>query len=102
MPQPTFQYIAPEGVIVDGIPTEGMTVRAATGQRLGRFSGFVLDPAEQCVRYIVVRASRLSGKNTLLPFSVVRMDADHRAIEIDVDEQELRLFRGFSLDALMT
>jgi hypothetical protein len=101
MPQPAFQYVAPEGVIVDGIPTEGMTVRAATGQRLGRFSGFVLDPAEQCLRYIVVRASRLSTK-TLLPFSVVRIDADHRAIEIDVDDQELRRFRGFSLDSLMT
>ena len=79
-----------------------MTVWAATGRRIGRFNGFVLDPAEQCVRYVAVCASRFSGKTTLLPFSGVRIDADRHAIEVDVDDQELQRFRGFSLDSVMT
>ena len=102
MAEPMFQYIAPTDVIVDGITTEGMDVLAATGRRIGRFNGVVLDPTQQCVRYVVVRPSGVASKTTLLPFSGVRLDVDHRAIEIDIDDQELHKFRNFSLDEVLT
>jgi hypothetical protein len=101
MAQQAFQYVAPNGVIVDGIPTEGMEVRAASGRHIGRFNGLVLDPAQQCVRYVVVRPSGQLARATLLPFSIVRLDVDHGEIEIDVDDREIRKFRDFSLDEVL-
>ena len=102
MAKPLFQYVAPDAVLVEGVRAEGMTVWAATGRRIGRFGGFILDNAHQRIRYMVVRASRLSKKMTVLPLSMARVDVERRTIEVDLDEQELSSLRGFSLKALTT
>ncbi|HVH27680.1 MAG TPA: PRC-barrel domain-containing protein [Vicinamibacterales bacterium] len=101
MPASTFKYIAAAGVAIEGVPTEGMTIRAATGRALGRLGGFIVDAAEQHIRYFVVRRPGLFGKTGVLPFSIPRVDLDGRAIEIDVNDQELRQLRNLSPDALI-
>ena len=97
----TFRYIAPAEVEIEGFPTEGMTIRAATGRALGRLRGFIVDATEQHIRYLVVRGSGLFAKPTLLPFSTPRVDFDRRTIEVEVSDQELWQLRNFSPEALL-
>jgi hypothetical protein len=101
MPASTLKYIEPANVTIEGVPTEGMTIRAATGRALGRLRGFIVDAAEQHIRYFVVRRPGLFGKTGVLPFSMPRVDLDRRAIEIDVNDQELWQLRNLSPDALI-
>lgn len=100
--QSSFQYVEPEDVVIEGVPAAGMTIRAATGRALGRLGGFVVDAAEQHIRYVAVRGSGLFPKTRLLPFSMPRVDFDHRVIEIDVSDQQLWQLRDFTPDVLLT
>ena len=97
----TFQLIEPADVEIAGIPSSGMTIRAA-GRTLGRLNGFVVDGAEQNIRYLVVRASGLFGRPRLVPFAEPRVDVDDRAIDVDVNERELRQLRHFTPDQLLS
>ena len=98
--KPTFQLIEPAGVVIDGQPSDGMTIRVA-GRTLGRLCGFIVEPAQQQIRYLVVRASGLFGRSTLVPFAEPRVDVEHRAIEVDIDEGVLRQLRHFTPEQLL-
>ena len=98
----SFEYLEPEGIVIEGRPAAGMTIQAATGRAVGRLAGFIVDAAEQHIRYVVVRGSGLFAKKTrLLPFSMPRVDFDRRTIEIDVSEQQLWQLRNFTPEALL-
>ena len=97
-----FELLEPAKVTIAGTPSTGMIIRAATGRTLGRLGGFVVESAHQQVRYLVVRASGLLGKTTLVPFSAARVDVEGRAIEVDVDDRDLWLLRNFTPDQLLT
>ena len=96
-----FQLIEPDDVIIDGSPSAGMTIRAA-GRPLGQLSGFVIDRAEQEIRYMVVRASGLFKRSRLVPFATPRVDVEGHAIDLDIDERELRQLRNFTPEQLLT
>jgi hypothetical protein len=102
MPLSPFRFIEPAQVAIEGVSTEDMTVRAATGRKLGRLCGFIVDAAEQQIRYFVVRRPGLFGKQRLLPFAMPRVDLDRRAIEIDVNDQQLLQLRDLSPEVLVT
>jgi hypothetical protein len=97
----SFQYVEPDHAEIEGVPAAGMTIRAATGRVLGRLRGFIIDAAEQHVRYFVVRGSGLFAKTSLLPFSMPRVDFDRRVIEVDVSDQQIRQLRDFTPAALL-
>jgi hypothetical protein len=96
-----FQLIEPDDVIIDGLPSAGMTIRAA-GRPLGRLSGFVIDRAEQEIRYMVVRAAGLFTRSQLVPFRTPRVDVEGHAIDLDIDDRELRQLRNFTPEQLLT
>ena len=96
-----FQLIDPDNVIIDGSPSAGMTIRAA-GRPLGRLTGFVIDCAEQEIRYMVVRASGLFTRARLVPFAAPRVDVEAHAIDLDIDDRELRQLRNFTPEQLLT
>jgi hypothetical protein len=96
-----FQYIAPAGVLIEGVPAGDMTICAATGRAIGRLRGFIVDATERHIRYLVVRGSGLFAKTTLLPFAMPRVDFDRRTIRVDVTEQQLRQLRNFTPEALL-
>jgi len=97
----TFELIQPTDVVIAGIPSAGMTIRTA-GRTLGRLNGFVVDRTQQNIRYLVVRASGLFGRPTLVPFVGPRFDVEDRSIEVDIDERELRQLRHFTPDHLLS
>ena len=78
-----------------------MTIRAG-GRTLGRLRGFVIERSHAQIRYLLVRASGLFGKSTLIPFSDPRVDIRARAIEVDVDDRELWQLRNFTPEQLLT
>ena len=96
----TFRYIAPRSVEIGGLPAEGMTVRASSGRVLGELRGIVVDETHEHIRYIALRPTG-AGKTTLLPFTTPRVDLEERAIEVDVDDQQLWQLRNFSPDHLL-
>jgi len=96
----TFQLISPKDVEIAGLPSAGMTILAA-GRTIGSLSGFIVDRAQQNIRYLVVRAAGLFGRATLIPFAEPRLDREHRTIEVSVAEQELQQLRHFTPDHLL-
>ncbi len=98
--QSSFQLVKPDDIVIEGVPATGMTIQAA-GRALGRLGGFIVDSAEQHIRYVVVRGSGLFAKSRLLPFATPRVDIDRRVIEVDVSDQQLWQLRDFTPDALL-
>lgn len=93
----TLHYLEPAEIVISGVPSDAMIVRAATGRALGRLRGFVVDPLNRHLRYFVVRASGLFGKTTLVPAVSPRVDVKRRSIDTDVNDEELSLLRNFTL-----
>ena len=96
-----FQYIAPDDVVIEGVPAAEMTICAATGRAVGRLRGFIVDGAERHIRYLVVRGSGLFAKTTLLPFATPRIDVDRRTIRVEVSDQQLWQLRDLTPEALL-
>ena len=95
-----LQYF--ESAQVAGIPGKSITVRAANGRVLGRFRGVIIDPINQHLRYLVVRASGWFGKTTLVPADSPRIDLASRAIEIELNDSDLWTVQNFTLQKALT
>ncbi|HEU5256809.1 MAG TPA: PRC-barrel domain-containing protein [Vicinamibacterales bacterium] len=95
METPTLQYF--ETAQVASIPGKSITVRVANGRVLGRFRGLIIDPINQQLRYVVIRASGWFGKTTLVPAYSPRIDLAGRAIEIDANDNDLWTVHNFTL-----
>ena len=102
MESPPFELLEPANVIIAGAPSTDMIIRAATGRTLGRLRGFVVESAHQQIRYLIVKASGLFGKTTLIPFSAPRIDLEERAIEVEVDDRDLWILRNLTPDQLLS
>lgn len=91
-----------ESTRIAGLPGESLIVRTATGRVLGHLRGLIMDPMNQHLRYLVVRASGWFSKATLVPAVTPRVDFDDRAIEIDVQDMDLRAVHRLTLDKALT
>ena len=87
--------------MIDGLEGADMTIRAG-GRTLGQLGGFIIERSQSRIRYMLVRASGLLGKSTLVPFADPRIDVDARAIEVDIDDRELWQLRNFTPRHLLT
>ena len=96
----TLEYF--ESTRIAGLPGESLVVRTATGRVLGRLRGLIIDPMNQHLRYLVVRASGLFSQATLVPAVTPRVDFDDRAIEVDVEEMDLRAVHNLRLHKALT
>lgn len=92
----TLQYF--EAAQVAGLADEDFTVCGATGRGLGRLRGLIVDSLDQHLRYLVVRTAGWLSQTTLVPAASPRIDVDHRAIQIDVEDSELQLLQDLTLE----
>ena len=95
-----LQYF--EKAQVAGIPGESLTVRLANGRVLGRFRGLIIDPFNEHIRYLVVRAWGWFGRTTLVPACCPRIDWAGRAIEIDASDDDLSQVHNLTLQKALT
>jgi len=57
---------------------------------VGRVEGIVVDPAERQVRYFVVKSHRaLRARHYLMPLAPATIDAEHKALHVDVEPDDL-------------
>jgi len=96
-----FQLVRSNDVAIEGIPGTELVVRAG-GRTLGSLRGFIVERSHERIRYVLVRASGLFGKSTLLPFSDPRVDFGARAIDLDIDDRTLWQLRDFTPKQLLT
>jgi hypothetical protein len=96
-----FQLVKPDDVVIAGLPSAEMTIRAA-GRTLGRLRGFVVERSPDRIRYLIVRASGLFAKSRLVPFVDPRVDVEEHAIELDITERDLWQLRNFTTKQLLT
>ena len=67
---------------------------------IGRLDGIVIDPAEHCVRYLVVDDERfLERRKYLLPFGAAQVDLKHKALCVEVDRTDLARCEEFNAQA---
>ena len=80
-------------------------------QHIGHFDGIIIDPSERQVRYLVVdEAKFLRHHRYLLPMAPTQVDAEHHALRVDLDREDLShadsfdaaTYRRFSDDDLIT
>jgi len=100
MERPKLQYF--ETAQLAGIPGDRLTVRVANGRVLGRFRGLIIDPLNQHLRYLVIRASGWLGKTFLVPAFSPRIDVAGRTIEIDATDDDLSRVHDFTLEKALT
>jgi hypothetical protein len=74
---------------------EPLDVRTQAGTKIGTFDGVIVDPAERRVRYLVVDRGRVFHKRCLIPMPAARLDAEHHALRIDVDDTDPKVWEQF-------
>lgn len=74
---------------------EPLDVRTREGIKIGRFDGVIVDPAERRIRYLVVDKGRWFHERCLIPMPSARVDAEHRALSIDVDDADSQEWERF-------
>lgn len=74
---------------------EPLVVRTQAGIKIGRFDGVIVDPAKRRVRYLVVDRGRFFHRRCLIPMPSARVDAEHHALRIDIDDADSREWRQF-------
>lgn len=96
-----FQLVKPDDVVIAGLRSAEMTIRAG-GRTLGRLRGFVVEGTHRRIRYLIVRASGLFSRPTLVPFVDPRVDLEARAIDLELDDYELWQLRNLTPRQLLT
>jgi hypothetical protein len=96
-----FRYIDAERLGTSAGRLDDVAVVSPSNAPLGKLDGVIVDPAERQVRYYVV-ASRgwLSSRHYLLPLRPARLIRDRRALEVDVEVDEIKKCEQVDPDAL--
>jgi hypothetical protein len=74
---------------------EPLDVRTQAGVKIGTFDGVIVDPAQRRVRYLVVDRGGFFHKRCLIPMPSARVDAEHHALSIDVDDADSQEWQRF-------
>jgi PRC-barrel domain protein len=106
-----LRYIAANRVDSPAGRLDGTVVVSASKETLGRLDGIVFDPTDRRIRGFVVESSGwLMSRRYLVPPVQARLDRDHHALEVDLNEDEMshldevnaQTFAPFSDDDLIT
>jgi hypothetical protein len=82
---------------------DGVEVRNRGDRKIGKLDGIVIDPTERRVRYLVVNDSNfLRHHRYLLPLGATRVDAERRALCVEVDQTDVARCEEFDLNAFRT
>jgi PRC-barrel domain protein len=74
---------------------EHLDVRTRAGNKIGTFDGVIVEPTERRVRYIVVDRGRILHHRCLIPMPDARLDAEHHALSLDVDDADASDWQQF-------
>jgi hypothetical protein len=95
-PRPWLRIVDASDLEDTDIEFEKLPVRTASGDKLGRVDGFVVDVDSGRPYYVVVDAGGwFKSKDFLLPIGHAHLDADRDAIVADLTRDHVKNFPGF-------
>lgn len=94
-PRQDLKYVNAKDLDESAMKFDGMEVDDASGEKLGKVEGFVIDVAEGCPRHIAVSAGWFLHKHFLLPIGHAVMSQDGSKIIADVTKKRVNRFPGF-------
>lgn len=94
-----LRYLDADDIDDSVIDFDGLDVRGTDDSKLGEVDGFLVDPASGRVLYTVVDSGGwFSSRRLLLPIGHTTVDADARALRVDVSRDSLRGYPEFDED----
>lgn len=94
-----LRYIDAEHVRTPSGRLEGTVLVSPREETVGKLDGIVIDPVGRQVRYFVVRSRGwLNPHRHLVPVTPARLDADQRALHVDIEPDELPRFEELHPD----
>ena len=85
-----YRYIDAERLDSTAGRLEDVVVVSPSNDRLGKLDGVIVDPAHRQVRYYVVESQGwFWSRHYLLPLGPARLIRDRRALEVDVDADDI-------------
>jgi hypothetical protein len=77
-----------------------LEVRNRDDRTIGRLDGILIDPSERCVRYFVIDDENSRRHHRyLIPLAPTRVDAQRRALCVDVPTSDVEQFEDFEDDS---
>src|ERR1700733_2635953 len=99
-PKPRLRYIETGMVQDQTLDVDGMKVRNAAGDALGKVDGFIVDSESGRPYYLVVEAGGwFKSKPFLLPIGQAHLDGDRDALIVTLSKDQVHRFPGFDLGA---
>lgn len=72
-----------------------LDVRTRGDVKVGRFDGVIVDPSARRVRYLVIERGRLFHERVLIPLVPTRIDPEHHALRLEVDDVDPSAWQKF-------
>jgi PRC-barrel domain len=94
-----LRYLDADDIDDSAIDFDGLDVRGADGHKLGDLDGFIVDSTSGRVYHAVVDSGGwFTSRRFLLPIGHARLDADRRALTVDVTKDRIRQYPEFDAD----
>jgi len=94
-----LRYLDADDIDDSAINFDGLDVRGADGHKLGDLDGFIVDSTAGRVYYAVVDSGGwFTSRRFLLPIGHAQLDADRRAMNVDVTRDALKRYPEFDAD----
>ena len=94
-----LRYLDADDIDDSAINFDGLDVRGADGHKLGDLDGFIVDSTAGRVYYAVVDSGGwFTSRRFLLPIGHAQLDADRRAMTVDVTKDSLKRYPEFDAD----
>ena len=92
--EPGLRYIGAEHVETPAGRLDGTVLVSPREETVGKLDGIVIDPVGRHLRYFVVRARALfQAPRHLVPATPARLDAEHKALHVDIEPDDLSMYR---------
>lgn len=95
-----LRYIGADHVETPSGMLDGTVLVSPREETVGRVDGIVVDPIARRVRYFVVKSCAwLRSRRHLVPATPARLDAEHKALHVDIEPGDLSRYREVRADA---
>jgi hypothetical protein len=102
-PLPWLRYLNASDLDDETIEFDGLKVRNAEMETLGKVEGFIVDSQSARPYYVVVDAGGwFKSKHYLMPVGLAQIDDDNDALVVNLSKERIARFPGFDKDKFET
>ncbi|PWT85012.1 MAG: hypothetical protein C5B57_03810 [Blastocatellia bacterium] len=98
-PRSWLRYVEAGDLEDASIHFDGLPVQSASGDKLGKVDGFIIDADSGCPYHVVVDSGGwFRSKHYLVPVGHIRLDTPRRVLLADLTRDRIERFPGFDKD----